>query len=212
MDTNRSKNGQRPRQKVQTKKGPVIEDYLLLPGDLLPEFGGLLPESLHPPAGRRGLRNDSESGDPTQNLRDGSRQRRREATDDMVRSSANRGGYGSRADSKPFLEDDDRPGIPFTRIQPRAVHGHDRGFPRPHQPSPSTSGYGADHSPVPTPARAFDSSPIGSPGGTPANGVTHNPEPGGPARGRAATASGRRSPRSFPDPDASPITKSLLRS
>ncbi|RZS15953.1 hypothetical protein BHM03_00047879 [Ensete ventricosum] len=96
MDTNRSKNGQRPRQKVQTKKGPVIEDYLLLPGDLLPEFGGLLPESLHPPAGRRGLRNDSESGDPTQNLRDGSRQRRREVTDDMVRSS----GMVSNKDSK----------------------------------------------------------------------------------------------------------------
>ncbi|RZR91968.1 hypothetical protein BHM03_00020168 [Ensete ventricosum] len=36
--------------------------------------------------------------------------------------------------------------------------------------------------PAPTPARAFDSSPIGSPGGTSANGVTHSPEPGGPAR------------------------------
>ncbi|RZS06883.1 hypothetical protein BHM03_00037638 [Ensete ventricosum] len=129
-----------------------------------------------------------------------------------VRRYANRGGHGSHADSESFLKDDDRPGVPFTRIQPRAIRDHSRGFPRPHQPSPSTSGYGIDQSPAPTPARAFDNSPIGSPDGTPANGVTHSPEPGGPARCRAATASGRRSPRSFPDPDASPITKALLRS
>ncbi|RWV85024.1 hypothetical protein GW17_00053217 [Ensete ventricosum] len=44
-------------------------------------------------------------------------------------------------------------------------------------PGPSTSGYGADHGPVPTPAHAFDSSPIGSPNSTPANGVTSSPEP-----------------------------------
>ncbi|RWW82954.1 hypothetical protein BHE74_00008551 [Ensete ventricosum] len=73
-------------------------------------------------------------------------------------------------------------------------------------------GYGIDHSPVPTPARAFDNSPNGSPGGTPVNEVTSSPEPGGLARGRAATTSGHRSPHSFPDPDTSPITKSLLRS
>ncbi|RWW38133.1 hypothetical protein BHE74_00056651 [Ensete ventricosum] len=119
--------------------------------------------------------------------------------------STNRGGCDSRTDSQPLLEDDDRPGVPFTRIQPRIVRGHDRVFPRPQQPSPSTSGYGAYHGPVPAPARAFDSSPIGSPGDTPANGVTSGPEPGGPARGSAAIASGRR-------PDASPITKSLLQS
>ncbi|RWW36018.1 hypothetical protein BHE74_00058986 [Ensete ventricosum] len=46
----------------------------------------------------------------------------------------------------------------------------------------------------------------------PANGVTSSPESGDPARGRAATTSGRQSLCSFPDPDASPITKSLLRS
>ncbi|RRT51896.1 hypothetical protein B296_00049043 [Ensete ventricosum] len=74
-------------------------------------------------------------------------------------------------------KDDDRPGVPFTRIQPRVVRNHDRGFPRPHQPSPSTSGYGADHSLVPAPARAFDGSPNGSPGGTTANGVASSPEP-----------------------------------
>ncbi|RRT36948.1 hypothetical protein B296_00028806 [Ensete ventricosum] len=45
------------------------------------------------------------------------------------------------------------------------------------RPSPSTSGYGADHSPVPAPARAFDGSPNGSLGGTTANGVASNPEP-----------------------------------
>ncbi|RWW74959.1 hypothetical protein BHE74_00017047 [Ensete ventricosum] len=102
--------------------------------------------------------------------------------------SANRGSNDSRADSKPFLENDDRPGVSFTRIQPCAVRGHGRGFPRPHQPSPSTSGYGVDHSPVPTPAHAFDSSPISSPDGTPANGVTSSPKLEGPARGGAAIA------------------------
>ncbi|RRT45321.1 hypothetical protein B296_00035614 [Ensete ventricosum] len=121
-----------------------------------------------------------------------------------VRRHANRGGCGSRADSKSFLENDDRPGVFFTRIQPCAIRGHDRGFPRPHHPSPSTSGYGVDHSPVPTPAHAFDSSPIGSLGGTPANGVTSNPKLGDTAQGGAATAPGRRSPRSFPDSDANP--------
>ncbi|RRT31726.1 hypothetical protein B296_00049347 [Ensete ventricosum] len=103
-----------------------------------------------------------------------------------------------------------RPKVPLTPIQPRVVHGHGRGFPRPHQPSPSISGNGADHSPVPAPARASDGSPIGSPDSTPTNRVTSSPEPGGPTRDRAATASGRRSPRSFPDPDASLITKSFL--
>ncbi|RZR92304.1 hypothetical protein BHM03_00020581, partial [Ensete ventricosum] len=77
----------------------------------------------------------------------------------------------------------------------------DPGFPSP--ASNPTPGNGADHSPVPAPARAFDGSPIGSPGGTPANGVTSGPKPGNPTRRRAPTASGRRSPRSFPDPDAS---------
>ncbi|RWW83708.1 hypothetical protein BHE74_00007776, partial [Ensete ventricosum] len=95
-------------------------------------------------------------------------------------------GHDSYVDSQPFLEDDDRPRVPFTRIQPRAVHGHGRGFPRPHQPSPSTSGDGADHNLIPAPARAFDGSPIGSPGGTPANGVTSGPKPGNPARRRGA--------------------------
>ncbi|RWW61021.1 hypothetical protein BHE74_00031935 [Ensete ventricosum] len=107
-------------------------------------------------------------------------------------------------------QDDDRPGVPLTRIKPCVVHGHDRGFPRPHQPSPSTSEDGADHNLIPAPARTFDGSPIGSPGGTPANGVTNGPKPGNPARRRATTASGRRNPRSFLDPDASPITKSVL--
>ncbi|RWW35668.1 hypothetical protein BHE74_00059375 [Ensete ventricosum] len=96
-------------------------------------------------------------------------------------------------------------------IQPCAIHCHGRGFPRPHHPSPSTSGYGADHSLVPTPSHAFDNSPIGSPGGTPTNGVTSNPKSGDTAQGGAATAPGRRSPRSFPDSDANPVTKSLLR-
>ncbi|RRT31939.1 hypothetical protein B296_00045666 [Ensete ventricosum] len=125
--------------------------------------------------------------------------------------STNRGGHGSCADSQPLLEDDDRPWVPVTRIQPRVVHGHVRGFPRPHQPSPSTSGDGADHNPIPVPARAFDGSPIGSPGGTPASGVTSSPKPGNPARHRGATTSGRRSPCCFPDPDASPI-KEVLKS
>ncbi|RRT32925.1 hypothetical protein B296_00046452, partial [Ensete ventricosum] len=53
---------------------------------------------------------------------------------------------------------------------------------------------------------------IGSPDGTPANRVTSGPKLGNLARRRAPTASGRRSPRSFPDPDASPIAKSLLQS
>ncbi|RZS08109.1 hypothetical protein BHM03_00039038 [Ensete ventricosum] len=39
------------------------------------------------------------------------------------------------ANPQPLLEDDDRPGVPLTRIKPRAIHGHDRGFPRPHQPA-----------------------------------------------------------------------------
>ncbi|RRT31878.1 hypothetical protein B296_00054790 [Ensete ventricosum] len=85
-------------------------------------------------------------------------------------------GHGSRADRQSFLEDDDRPGVPFTRIQPRAVRNHGRGFPWPHQPGPSTSGYGADHNLIPTPARAYDDSPNGSPGGTIANGVASSPE------------------------------------
>ncbi|RRT40269.1 hypothetical protein B296_00043247 [Ensete ventricosum] len=72
-------------------------------------------------------------------------------------------GCSGRADSQPLLEDDDRSEDPLTRIQPRVVHGHCRGFPRPHQPSPSISGNGADHSPVPAPARAFDGSSIGYP-------------------------------------------------
>ncbi|RWW46460.1 hypothetical protein BHE74_00047613, partial [Ensete ventricosum] len=63
------------------------------------------------------------------------------------------------ADPESFLENDDRPRVSLTRVQPCAVHGHGRGFPRPHQPGPSSSGYGANHSPVPTPAHAFDSSP-----------------------------------------------------
>ncbi|RWV84882.1 hypothetical protein GW17_00053370 [Ensete ventricosum] len=135
-----------------------------------------------------------------------------QSTTRNLTTSANRGGHGSRADFEPFLEDDDRPGVLFTRIQSRAVRGHERDFPRPHQPSSSASGYGTNHSPVPTSARAFDNSPNGSPSGTPANGVTSSPEPGGPARGRAATASGHRNSCNFPDPDTSPITKSLLRS
>ncbi|RRT32113.1 hypothetical protein B296_00047124 [Ensete ventricosum] len=122
------------------------------------------------------------------------------------------GGYGSRADSQPLLENDDRPRVPFTRIQPRTVDGHDRGFSRPHQLSPSISRNGADHSSVRALARAVDGSPIGSPGGTPANGVTSGPKPGNPARRRAATASSCRSSCSFPDPDAGPIVKSLLQS
>ncbi|RWW09071.1 hypothetical protein GW17_00027460 [Ensete ventricosum] len=81
-----------------------------------------------------------------------------------------------------LLEDDDRPWVPFTRIKPRAAHGHDKGFPRPHHPGPSTSGDGADHNLIPTPARAFNGSPIGSPNGTPTNGVTDGPRPGDPAR------------------------------
>ncbi|RRT31976.1 hypothetical protein B296_00049407, partial [Ensete ventricosum] len=85
--------------------------------------------------------------------------------------------HGSCADPQPFLEDDDRPGVPFTRIQPRTIRNHGRGFPRPHQPSPSTSGYGADHSFIPAPAHAFDGSPNGSHGGTPTNGVASSPEP-----------------------------------
>ncbi|RWW35442.1 hypothetical protein BHE74_00059619 [Ensete ventricosum] len=125
-----------------------------------------------------------------------------EGCDDMV---GHKGSHGSRVDPQPFLEDDDRPGVPFTRIQPYVVRNHGRGFPRPHQPSPSTSGYGADHSPVPAPARAFDGSPNGSRDGTPTNGVASNAEPRVPAQGR-------RSPRSFPNPDANPITKSLLQS
>ncbi|RWW62461.1 hypothetical protein BHE74_00030393 [Ensete ventricosum] len=90
------------------------------------------------------------------------------------------GGHGSCADSQPLLEDDDRLRVPFTRIQPCVVHGHGRGFPRSHQPSPSTSRDGADHNPIHVPARAFDGSPIGSPGGTPANGVTSGPNRGIP--------------------------------
>ncbi|RWW02542.1 hypothetical protein GW17_00034358 [Ensete ventricosum] len=92
-------------------------------------------------------------------------------------------------------------------------HGflHSHPTPRRSWSRPSTSGYGADHSPVPTPAHAFDSSPIGSPGDTPANGVTSSPKPEGPAQGGAATTPGRRSPSSFPNSDASPFTKSLLR-
>ncbi|RRT62289.1 hypothetical protein BHE74_00034912, partial [Ensete ventricosum] len=35
------------------EKDPGRADYLLLPGDLLPELGGLLPDSFHPPPGRR---------------------------------------------------------------------------------------------------------------------------------------------------------------
>ncbi|RRT60460.1 hypothetical protein B296_00027152 [Ensete ventricosum] len=119
----------------------------------------------------------------------------REGYDNMM---SNKGSCGSRADSKSFLENDDRPGVLFTRIQPRVIRGHGRGFPRPHHPSPRTSGYDADHSPIPTPAHAFDSSPIGSSSGTPTNGVTSNPKPRGPARGGAVTALGRRSQRSSP--------------
>ncbi|RZS09660.1 hypothetical protein BHM03_00040751 [Ensete ventricosum] len=33
---------------------------------------------------------------------------------------------------KSLLEDDDQPGVPLTHIKPRAIYGHDRGFPRPH--------------------------------------------------------------------------------
>lgn len=35
------------------EKDPGRADYLLLPGYLLPELGGLLPDSFHPPPGRR---------------------------------------------------------------------------------------------------------------------------------------------------------------
>ncbi|RRT61921.1 hypothetical protein B296_00005968, partial [Ensete ventricosum] len=89
-------------------------------------------------------------------------------------------GHGSCADSQPLLEDDDRPRVPFTRIKPRVVHGHGKGFPRPHQPGPSTGGNGPGHNLIPTPARALGGSPIGSPGGTPANGVTDGPDRGIP--------------------------------
>ncbi|RRT38657.1 hypothetical protein B296_00013586 [Ensete ventricosum] len=106
-----------------------------------------------------------------------------------------------------LAQNDDRPGVSFTRIQPCVVRGHSRGFPRPHHQSPSTSGYGADHSLIPTIAHAFDNAPIGSPDGTPANGVTNSPKLGDPARGGATTTLGRRSPRNFPDSDASPVTK-----
>ncbi|RRT39702.1 hypothetical protein B296_00019763 [Ensete ventricosum] len=106
----------------------------------------------------------------------------------------------SRADSQPLLEDDDRPGVPLTRIQPHAVHGHGRGFPRPHQPSPSTSGDGADHNLIPTPARAFDGSPIGSPSGTPESpaapnqGILPDVEPPQPQVVKARTASSTPTP------------------
>ncbi|RRT33032.1 hypothetical protein B296_00050378, partial [Ensete ventricosum] len=121
-----------------------------------------------------------------------------------VRRHANRGSRGSRADSKSFFENDDRPRVSFTRIQPRVVRGHGRGFPRPHHPSPSTRGYGADHNLVPTPPHTFDSSLIGSSGGTPANRVTSSPKPTGLARGGAAAAPSHRSSHSFPDSDANP--------
>ncbi|RWW49884.1 hypothetical protein BHE74_00043892 [Ensete ventricosum] len=129
--------------------------------------------------------------------------------------------YGSRgchANPQPFLEDDDRPGVPLTRIKPHTTQGHDRGFPRPHQLGPSTSEDGADHNLIHTPTGAFD----GSSTSTPANGVTDGPKPGNPASRRGATTSGRRGaitsgPRgattsgpSFADPNANPISKSLL--
>ncbi|RRT55020.1 hypothetical protein B296_00015719 [Ensete ventricosum] len=57
------------------------------------------------------------------------------------------------------------------------------------QSGPSTSGNGADHNLIPTPARAFNGSPIGSPGDTPPNGVTDGPRSGNLARRRGATAS-----------------------
>ncbi|RZS12699.1 hypothetical protein BHM03_00044178 [Ensete ventricosum] len=110
------------------------------------------------------------------------------------------GGHDSCADSQLLLEDDDRPRVPFTRIKPRPVHGHGRGFPRPHQPGRNTSGNGADYNLIPTLARAFDGSPIGSPGDTLVNGVIDGPKPGNPARRRGATGSGCRSPPASPTP------------
>ncbi|RRT33761.1 hypothetical protein B296_00056008 [Ensete ventricosum] len=95
---------------------------------------------------------------------------------------------GCHANPQPFLEDDNRPGVPLTRIKPRATHGHGRGFPRPHQLGRSTSRDGVDHNPIPTPAGAFD----GSSTSTPANGVTDGPKPGNPASRRGTTTSGRR--------------------
>ncbi|RRT60556.1 hypothetical protein B296_00010521 [Ensete ventricosum] len=49
-----------------------------------------------------------------------------------VTTSANRGSRRSSADPKSFLENDDRPRVSLTRVQPCAVRGHGRGFPRPH--------------------------------------------------------------------------------
>ncbi|KAJ8485745.1 hypothetical protein OPV22_018230 [Ensete ventricosum] len=100
------------------------------------------------------------------------------------------GSRGCHANPQPFLEDDDRPGVPLTHIKPRATLGHGIGFPRPHQLGPSTSGDGAYHNPIPTPTGAFD----GSSTSTPANRVTDGPKPGNPASRRGDTTSGRRAP------------------
>ncbi|RRT33008.1 hypothetical protein B296_00048422 [Ensete ventricosum] len=43
-------------------------------------------------------------------------------------SLTDRGGHHNSADSEPFLENDDRPRVSLTRVQPCSVCRHDRGF------------------------------------------------------------------------------------
>ncbi|RWW63141.1 hypothetical protein BHE74_00029697 [Ensete ventricosum] len=100
-------------------------------------------------------------------------------------------GHHVGANSKPLLEDDDRPGVPTTDVQPRAICRHDRGLSRSHQPSSSAGWHGVNYRTLPTTAYTVGNPTIGCSGDTPPDGVTYGPESGGSTQDRGTTMSGR---------------------
>ncbi|RRT62718.1 hypothetical protein B296_00007342 [Ensete ventricosum] len=91
------------------------------------------------------------------------------------------------ANSKPFLENDDRPGVLTVGSQPRAIRRHSRGLSRPYQPSSSTSRDSAYNCTLLIVTHTVDNPSIGSSNNTPPDGVSCGPESGRSARGRGTT-------------------------
>ncbi|RRT51102.1 hypothetical protein B296_00023977 [Ensete ventricosum] len=113
-------------------------------------------------------------------------------------SSPSGRGHHVGADSKPLLEDDDRPEVPTTGVQPRAICCHGRGLSWPHQSSSSAGRHGAKHRTLPTTAYTVGNPSIGSSGNTPPDRVACGPELRGSTRDRGTTMLGRGSSCGFP--------------
>ncbi|RRT63832.1 hypothetical protein B296_00007361 [Ensete ventricosum] len=93
-------------------------------------------------------------------------------------SSPSGRGHHVGANSKPFLDDDDRPGVLTAGVQPRAICSHSRGLSQPHQPSSSAGKHDEDHLTLPTAAYIVGDPSIGSFGDTPLDGSqSHSRDP-----------------------------------